>query len=162
MEVRVCDAEDLARLRRSLPTPGDVAGSHYAEQHAGHAAFLVAWQGDEPLGWVMIHWAGCIGPNAKAAYPESATIMHLQVRPECRNQGAGSALIAAAEKAISNRNIAVATISVGLENSDAARLYDRCGYKRTGITDVSEYEWVDENQTSHHEREINELLIKRM
>lgn len=162
MEVRACDADDLERLRQSWPTPTDVAGSHYAEQQDGHATFLVAWSDDEPLGYAVIQWGGCTGKNAKAAYPDTAEVMHLHVRREHRNQGTGTALIDAAEKAIAERNIAIAAMSVGLENPHAARLYGRRGYQRTGITDVSEYDWVDDAGAIHHERQVNELLIKRL
>ena len=162
VEVRVCDADDLKQLRSSWPTPADVAGSHYAEQRAGHASFLVVWSDGEPVGWAVIQWGDCLGSNAKAAYPGSAEVIHLQVRPELRNRGAGTALLQAAEKAIADRNIAHGAVSVSLENPDAARLFDRCGYHRTGIIDVSEYDWVENAGSTHHKREVNELLIKRL
>jgi ribosomal protein S18 acetylase RimI-like enzyme len=162
MEVRACDAHDLERLRQSWPTPGDVAGSHYAEQQDGHASFLVAWSNDEPLGYAVIQWGGCIGPNAKAAYPSAAEVTHLHVRPEHRSRGTGTALIGVAERTIADRAIAASAMSVNTENHDAVRLYERLGYQHTKITDVSEYAWVDDTGTTHHEREMNELLVKRL
>ena len=162
IEIRACTADDLERLRRSWATPGDVAGSHFAEQQDGHAAFLVAWHDHEPLGWAVIQWTGCLGRNARAAYPASAEVMHLQVRPDYRDRGAGSALIEAAERAAAERRIENVAISVGRDNPRAARLYARHGYRPTGITDVCEYDWMDDAGTARHEREVNELLVKRV
>lgn len=162
VEIRACSAEDIDHLRQSWPTPGDVATSHYTEQQNGHATFLVAWSDCEPLGSAVIEWGGCIGRNARVAYPNAAEVIHLHVRPEHRNRGTGTALIEAAENKIRDRGTEIAAISVGVDNLDAARLYDRRGYQRTGVTDVSEYEWLDEVGTAHREREVNELLIKRL
>jgi ribosomal protein S18 acetylase RimI-like enzyme len=160
MEVRRCALEDLERLRELWPTPDDVAGSHYAEQHDGHALFIVAWDSQEPLGWAVVHWDGCIGGNARAAVPVCAEILHLHVRAEHRNRGVGSTLVGAAERAISDRGLSHAGLSVGADNIDAARLYERLGYQRTHITDISAYSWRDKDGTVHHERELNELLLK--
>jgi ribosomal protein S18 acetylase RimI-like enzyme len=162
VEVRACDGDDLEQLRRRWPTPADVAASHYAEQERGRASFLVAWRDDEPLGWLVIEWDGCVGPNARAAFPASAEVIHLHVRREHRRKGVGTALVGAAEAAIAARDLSTATISVSLENPDAARLYERCGYRHTGVTDVCDYDWMDGAGATHHAHEVNELLIKRL
>ncbi|MBV9821899.1 MAG: GNAT family N-acetyltransferase, partial [Actinobacteria bacterium] len=133
MEVRACDADDLTRLRQDWPAAAGVAESHYAEQQAGHASFLVAWRDGVPLGWGMVRWSGCLGVNARAAFPATPEIVHLQVRPEHRNAGVGTALLGAAEHAVAGRSLDSTALSVSLANPDAARLYERRGYRRTGI-----------------------------
>lgn len=162
MEVRACDGADLTRLRCCWPTAAGVAESHYAEQQDGHASFLVAWRENVALGWGMVHWSGCLGANARAAFPAAPEIVHLQVRPEHRNNGVATALLGAAEQVIAGRSFDSAAISVSLANTGAARLYERLGYRRTGIVDVCEYDWTDEAGTARHERETNELLVKRL
>ena len=52
----------------------------------GAATYLVAWRGDEPLGAGMVQWGGCLGPEARAAFPRSVEINQVQVREEFRGQ----------------------------------------------------------------------------
>ena len=138
MEIRTCSAEDLVLLCTQWPTPGsDIHGAHFAEQHRGSATYLMAWRGPVPLGSGMVQWSGCVGANARTAHAECIEINHLQVRPEHRGNGVGSALIAAAEDLIRSRGHAEAGVGVSAANPDAARLYHRLGYGSTGIRDTS-------------------------
>lgn len=162
MEVRPCTAADLDRLRERWPTPDDVAGSHYEEQHRGTATFLVAWEGPEPLGCGLIQWRGCVGKNARAAFPRSVEVNHLHVRPDFRGRGAGRAIVAAAEKQARETGNFEFALGVGLDNADAARLYVRLGYRRSGVIDVCSYTWTDDQGGTHDEMESSELLVKRL
>ena len=55
---------------------------------------------------------------------------------------------------------------VGLGAADvipgALRLYERLGYRATGIVDVTEYDWVGEDGVVHHAREHDQLLLKNL
>lgn len=160
MEVRPCAERDLQRLRDRWPTADDIAGHHYGQQSGGAATFLVCWEGDEPLGWALVQWGGCVGPNAQAAFAQCVEVNHLQVRPELRGRGAGSAILAAAERLASGRGVSQLGISAG--NPGAARLYARLGYRPTGVVDVFSYSWHDEGGVRHDEVESAELLLKRL
>ncbi len=161
MDVRVCAAEDLARLRAQWPTPGsDVHGAHVATQQRGSASYLVAWRGPMPLGSAMVNWDGCVGANARSTYPGCVEIHHLQVRSEQRGRGVGAALITAAEDLIRSRGHTQACLGVDLNNPDAARLYRRLGYRPTGVRDLTAYTWIDEDGVAHDEIEDDELLVK--
>ena len=162
MEVRACSEHDLQTLRERWPTPDDVAGAHYAEQHAGGATFLVGWEGDEPSGWALIQWRGCVGENARAAFPGCVEVNHLQVRPEHRGRGAGTAILAAAEQQARDRGTAHIAVSVSPDNTAAARLYRRLGYQSTGVIDVCSYRWRDDQGGWHDETESSELLVKEL
>lgn len=160
MDIRPCTDEDLSVLRSRWATPGDVHEAHHANQLSGHTTYLVAWQGQEPLGSGVLQWNGCIGPNARFAYPEAVELNHLQVRDKHRGQGVGSALTTAAEALASKAGRYQVAIGVADDNPDAERLYRRLGYRPTGVVDVSEYDWVTDEGSRRHETERDQLLVK--
>lgn len=163
MEIRACSVGDLVLLRTQWPTPGsDIHGAHFAAQLRGSATYLVAWRGSTPLGSGMVQWTGCVGPNARMAHAECIEINHLQVRPEERDNGVGSALVTVAEALIRSRGHAEAGVGVAAGNPDAARLYHRLGYEPTGVRDTSSYTWADAGGASHDETEDDELLVKQL
>jgi GNAT superfamily N-acetyltransferase len=162
MDVRPCSERDLELLRERWPTPDDIAGAHHAEQQAGGATFLVCWVAGEPWGWALIQWRGCVGENARAAFPHCVEVNHLQVREQHRGRGAGTAILVAAEQRVRDRGLAEIAVSAGIDNTDAARLYRRLGYQPTGIVDVCSYRWCDDQGEWHDEVESSELLVTRL
>lgn len=161
MEIRPCSDEDLAHLRDQWPTPGtDIHGVHYAAQLRGQATYLVAWQDSMPIGSAMVQWSGCVGPNARTAFPDCIEINHLQVRAQYRRMGAGTALIKSAEELVVARGGAAIGLGVSGDNPDAGRLYRRLGYVTTGIVDVTSYRWVDMEVVEHDATERDALLVK--
>lgn len=160
--MRAAVAADLPLLDARWPTPDEVHSSHLSEQSAGRATFLVAWDGDEPLGSAMVQWRGPVGARAREAYPEAVEVNHLQVREEHRGRGVGTAIIAAAEELARGRGRTQMAVGVAHDNDGAARLYERLGYRRTGVVDTVEYDWVDDAGTVHHEVEHDELLVRNL
>jgi len=162
MDTRACNEHDLVALRNAWPTADDVHGARYTEQREGTATYLVAWQDEEPLGSGLIQWHGPIGMNARAAFPDSVEVNHLQVRPELRGRGVGTVLLKAAEQLAENRGYKLIAVGVALDNPDATRLYRRLGYTPTGVVDVCAYDWTGDDGQQHHEIETDQLLIKRL
>ncbi len=162
VEVRACSERDLELLRERWWTSDDVAGAHYAEQQSESASFLVGWEDDEPWGWALIQWRGCVGENARAAFPHCVEVNHLQVRPEHRGRGTGTVILAAAEQRARDRGTASIAVSVAAQNTAAARLYRRSGYQPTGVIDVCSYRWRDDQGNWHDETEASELLVKEL
>lgn len=160
LEVRPCTPSALESLRLAWPSSG-VHDAHYRRQVSGDATYLIAWIGEEPVGSCMVQWAGPVGVTARRLCPEAAEMNHLQVRPEFRNQGAGRALIRAAEDIVVRAGPQHIALSVADDNDDGQRLYTRLGYAPTGVHDVTEYDWVDRGGEVRHEAERNELLVKR-
>lgn len=157
VQVRQCSGADLATLLRRWPIVGGVHESHIAE-----GDYLVAWDGDEPLGSGVLRWAGSVGDNARAAAGGAPALIHLHVRDTHRGQGVGTALLREAELVVSRRGGTTLALAVGVDNADAARLYLRLGYHQTGVLDTVEYTWVDEDGGQHDERETSELLLRRL
>ncbi len=137
-------------------------GSHFADQAAGTATYLVAWEADEPLGSGMVQWAGCVGPNARAGLPSAVEINHLQVRPDWRGRGVGTAIIQTAEQLAHSRGRDDVAVAVADDNPAAARLYRRLGYEPTGIHDVCSYSWTDDAGLPHDETEYSETFVKHL
>lgn len=109
----------------------------------------------------MIQWTGCVGRNARAAFPDAVELNHLQVREQFRGQGVGRRLIEAAEALAAERGRTRVVVGVSEDNPDAARLYIRLGYEPTGVFDVTEYDWVDDDGVVHHEVEHDQVLVKQ-
>ncbi|MBB5748999.1 GNAT family N-acetyltransferase [Micrococcus sp. TA1] len=162
MDIRPCTDADLSVLCARWRTPGGVHEAHHGRQRAGQTTFLVAWQDQEPLGSGVLQWGGCIGSNARAAYPEAVELNHLQVRDAYRGQGVGSALITAAEALASQTGRRQMAVGVADDNPDAERLYRRLGYRPTGVVDVSEYDWITAEGAVRHETERDHLLVKNL
>lgn len=115
---------------------------------------------NEPLGSGLLQWDGCVGHNARKAYPDAVEFAHLQVRDGHRGQGVGSGLIASAEEEAAAAGKRWVAVGVGDDNPDAERLYVRLGYRPTGVFDVRKYDWIDDDGVVHHEIERNQLLVK--
>jgi len=88
--------------------------------------YLVAWDGDAPVGHAHVAWKGHLGA------PE---IQDMYVLPERRGAGIGAALVGAAERLAAERGHGRMSLSVG-EASDARRLYERLGYCDAGVPPV--------------------------
>jgi ribosomal protein S18 acetylase RimI-like enzyme len=56
-------------------------------------------------------------------------VVNLFVRPQRRNEGVGSALLAAAERELAAAGADVVALDVLATNADAVRFYDRHGYR---------------------------------
>lgn len=160
MDIRPCTDADLSVLCSRWRTPGGVHEAHHARQRTGQATYLVAWQYQEPLGSGLVQWGGCIGTNARTAYPQAVELNHLQVREQYRGRGVGSALIAAAEALTSQAGRQWIAVGVAQDNPDAERLYRRLGYRATGVIDVSQYDWITAEGADRHETERDHLLVK--
>ena len=90
-----------------------------------HQTYVVAWDGAEPLGHAHIAWAG-----TKLGVPE---IQDVFVREDRRRQGIAEALTLAAERLAAAGGHGRVSLSYGIENAPARRLYEKLGYRDAGI-----------------------------
>lgn len=162
MDVRPCSPADFPLIAAATPADADITRAHFAQHQAKTATYLVAWEGETPLGGGLVQWRGCVGERARAAYPDAAELNHLQIYPDARGRGAGTAIICAAEALAAERGIRQLAVGVAEDNPDAQRLYLRLGYRETGVVDCSEYDWKDESGTEHHTVERDQVLIKEL
>ena len=85
------------------------------------ATYLIAWEGEEPVGHAHIAWN-----DTELSLPE---IQDVFVRPEHRRRGIATALTRAAEEQARSRQQERITLSVSQDGNEPARhLYERLGY----------------------------------
>jgi ribosomal protein S18 acetylase RimI-like enzyme len=87
--------------------------------------YLVAWEGEEPVGHAHVSWEG-----TTLGAPE---IQDVYVLPEARGRGIGTELSRAAEELVRERGRARVSISASVTNERALRLYRRLGYRDAGL-----------------------------
>lgn len=162
IDVRPCTAADLDLLTKQWHLRDAGHESHVARSVDGASEYLVAWSGDLPLGSVVLRWDGYVGPEAQAAHPDAIEICHLQVRPGNRGRGVGTQLLQVAEDLVLARGLDLVAVGVGDDNPDAQRLYERLGYRATGVFDISEYDWTADDGTVHRAKERDQMLLKTL
>jgi len=106
-------------LSRTYPEPG---ATHFRldpeEVAEGQGAFVIAWQGDEPL--------GC---GALRRIDEGVgELKRMYVRPEARGRGAGRAILAALEREARALGIKRLVLETGERQIEALGLYRTAGF----------------------------------
>jgi predicted GNAT family acetyltransferase len=96
--------------------------------------YLVAWDGEEPVGHAHIAWT-----QTKLGVPE---IQDVFVRSEHRRRGIASALNDEAERLVAARGHDRISLSYGIDNRAARSLYERLGYTDAGIPPVRMQETI--------------------
>ncbi|WP_374954183.1 GNAT family N-acetyltransferase [Arthrobacter sp. MYb227] len=137
MEIRPCTDDDLAIPSSRWKVYGCVHEEHPLGQLADDTTYVVAGRGEEPLISGVVQWDGCLRTKARQMFSRAVEINHLQVRNDCRGQGVGTALIAAAERLIWCEGRLQEAVGAADGNPHAERLYLSLGYRKTGIADVS-------------------------
>lgn len=146
IEVRILAAPEVGRLEREEPPGRGFARAMWALQEAGGSTLLVAWDGDRPLGSGQLDLRGPV--------PE---LRNLRVGAAERGRGIGTAIVRAAEERIAPGRL---TVGVGLDNPRACALYERLGYRGTGETTTTSYEYVDDDGITRQATETDETLAR--
>jgi len=92
-----------------------------ARLNQGDGFYLVAWDGDEPVG------------HAHLALTEPPELQDVSVRPEHWRRGIASALTAAAEREARARGFDRLRLEVGVDAEAAQAFYRRAGYVDAGL-----------------------------
>jgi GNAT superfamily N-acetyltransferase len=92
-----------------------------ARLHQGDGYYLVAWEGDEPLG------------HAHLALSDPPELQDVSVRPEHRRRGVATAITASAERQAHEHGFHRMRLHVSTDNQGAQALYRRAGYVDVGI-----------------------------
>lgn len=159
VEIRVFREGDLVALREHVPSP------HHPRRAAAHAGgvatFLLAWSGDEPVGYLLLKWTGADEPIVRRSIGGCPEINGVAVAPALRSRGIGTALIREAERRVSGRGIDRVGLAVGVDNARARSLYERLGYRvwDHGSFDVR---WPAPDHRSGCESETCVYMLKQL
>ena len=115
MDVRVLKDAEVERVATVLGL---------ARLYQGDGIYLVAWQGDEPVGHLHL---------ALADPPE---LQDVEVAAGHRRRGVARELIAEAEREARSRGFSTLRVSVGIDNEAAQALYRACDYVDIGLEPV--------------------------
>ncbi|HEY6963314.1 MAG TPA: GNAT family N-acetyltransferase [Gaiellaceae bacterium] len=119
MEIRALTNVDLERVDAALP----LSRLDQAQ------TYLVAWDGDEPVGHAHVAWQG-----THLGLPE---VQDVYVLPTRRREGVATALTRASEDAARRRGHARISLSVSRDGNPAARrLYEQLGYRDAAVDPV--------------------------
>ena len=130
LEVRPAKMSDVSPLDKSMPSAINVA--QIAAQEKGDTTFLLAFDGDEPVGRLVIGWGGTTRDEIREWAPNTPNISMVRTREDQRGRGVGTKLIQSAENLARMRGYGQMGLSVALENKVARRLYERLGYENWG------------------------------
>jgi GNAT superfamily N-acetyltransferase len=151
--IRRISESDVERLNDVYPEPGPTSRhvERWRLQAGGEGVYLLAWRGDDPIGWVFVHRPGSSEASAPARQYDAAEIMDLQVAPEFRGQGHGSSLLVAAEQLARDAGWTRIGLEVTVSNphNDVARaMYQRHGYDESGLDDYESgyFYWTDSGE----------------
>ena len=120
----------------------DSAGhrSYVDKQSRDQGVYLIAWDGDVPVGHLFIRWTGntevprivdwC--PQA-ARFADGPEFCEVYVVAERRSQGIGTQLLRRALQLACERGVSQATICVDTDNPRARSLYECLGFVESGI-----------------------------
>ena len=94
---------------------------------APSVTMLTAWRGDQLVGCGAVRRMPAEADTAGRAYGE---IKRMMVAPAARGQRIAQQLLAALEALLRSEGLKLALLETGAEQTQAVRLYERCGYVR--------------------------------
>ena len=163
LTVAPCRDSDLDVLEAAIPSWG-LSRFHdrrFAQHESGGSVYLIAWDGDVPVGHLNLRWMpGDPLPRRLAA--DCAEVNDLTVfPPERRGQGIGSALMDEAEARAAAAGHTRIGLAVDGANIAARRLYERRGYVEWehGLV-ASTWTWIDADGQEQLVEETDHYLIK--
>jgi GNAT superfamily N-acetyltransferase len=115
IDVRALTPEEVERVDAALPL-----------SRLDHVqTYLVAWDGDEPVGHAHLAWTG-----SGLGVPEVQDVFVVESR---RRSGIGTALMAEAERLVAAEGHRGIGIGHSIDNEAARRLYEGLGYRDAGL-----------------------------
>jgi len=113
-------------IRALLPDEVDRVGAvlGLARLNQGDGFYLVAWEGDDPIGHLHL------------ALTDPPELQDVSVLERCRRTGVARALTAAAEQEARAREFRRLRLSVGVDNTSAQSLYRSCGFADAGLAPI--------------------------
>lgn len=150
--VRRCIDGDVDALEMTEPPGSGIARNLLRHQTAGSIVYAAAWQKLQPVGTVVLDLASQHTPELK----------HLFVQEAARGSGVGTALCDWIEDHAARAGFDKLYLGVGIENHGARRLYERLGFRPTGQTTTTTYQYVDDDGQKQWATETDDMFEKML
>lgn len=155
VDVRPCVGEtDADAAERVLPTGANrFHHARWEKQRAGTATYLLAWDGDEVVGHVLL-LDHCKHPEVATALGDHPEVIALGVAEGARRRGVATALMGAAAGVAQAQGARTLGLAAAPDNHAAIPLFRTLGWvSRPGLAPVHEWAWVDQRGVEHEERD---------
>jgi len=158
IEIKVAEDSQLDLLVSQF-SPGNPMWQYnrYDVQKRGEGLYLIAWDDKIPIGHFLLRWSGPQDPfvTEKIDITSRAFLEAGLTIDNYRRMGVATAVIQEAERLSIEKRSTHIGLEVGIENSEAKRLYEKLGYKDLGYGDFSiSWEYIDSNGNKGTESEI--------
>ncbi|KKI90549.1 hypothetical protein WQ54_21715 [Bacillus sp. SA1-12] len=131
--------------------------NRYHVQKKAEGLYLIAWKNSIPIGHFLLRWCGpqdtYVTNSIDITY--SAFLEAGLTKDEYRRMGVATAIIQEAERLSKEKGCTHIGLEVGVENSEAKRLYEKLGYKDWGYGEFPiSWECIDTNGNKGTDTEI--------
>ena len=128
VEIRPARPGELAVLVAAFGQRAHLA-DRLSRQRDGQGVMLAAWCGGTPIGMVYLWTEPAEEPEIRDHLPDVPILNHLEVREEWRNRGVGTALVAAAERFLTERGSRAVALAIKEGDDAAERWYHHRHYR---------------------------------
>jgi ribosomal protein S18 acetylase RimI-like enzyme len=139
MDVRPAEAGDIDHLARVWYDGWQDAHARVLPAELARARTLESLRGRLAEALPTVRVVGPLGAPVGFCMLKGDELYQLYVSSESRGSGVAAALMADAEARLADRGVATAWLACAIGNERAARFYEKCGWRRTGVV-VSELE----------------------
>ena len=165
VEIKPIAGEELGLVERHISFDWAAPGKHrdrLVRQQAGEVVYLVAWDGDLPVGHALLKWNGTTDEPMVFRLRGCPDIEDLFVSPEHRSRGIGSQLLDAAESLAVGKGYSRIGLGVSINNPRARSLYGHRGYEGSEFGEYREAgRYVDRDGRERSWEDVCNYLIKQ-
>lgn len=151
---------DFEELNKVFPqTEQGISEFQIGTQNDGKADYLLARDGTgKIIGKLYLKYFGSTESFVHEKITDCPDLENIEVVPEMRGQGVGTMLIQEAEKLCKERGFSKVGLGVSIENLEARKLYEKLGYKDSGLGEFEiTFSWKEKESDS--EREVRETIV---
>jgi GNAT superfamily N-acetyltransferase len=147
--------------------PSGILEKHHTRldsQSQHHVAYLFAWQGQKPLGHVLLKWDGSASKPIHSHVKECPEVEDLFVRKSAQSQGVGNQLLAEAERLAKQHGYTRIGLPVCIKNGQVRSFYEHRGYQDSwlGVFRMSGTYFDEENRQERCWEGDGMYLVKQL
>jgi ribosomal protein S18 acetylase RimI-like enzyme len=160
VDIRPLAEVELEVVERTLARYPGKHRERLEGQRRGESVYLIAWEGDQPVGHLNLRLRGRKLPD-RARRLKAAQIEDLRVSREHRRRGVARKLMQRAATEAAGHGFHTVGLGVDIGNTPARRLYFAEGYEESGTGQfVVSYPYIDEEGFERQAHETCTYLVK--